>query len=66
MRYLTKLRLSQAAGYLTTGQLSIGEIAVRAGYRDDAALSKAFKREFGLAPGAYRDRARRPPLVEIA
>jgi hypothetical protein len=29
----------------------------------DAAL---FKREFGQAPGAYRDRARRPPVIEIA
>jgi AraC-like DNA-binding protein/mannose-6-phosphate isomerase-like protein (cupin superfamily) len=65
MRYLTKLRLSQAAAYLATGHLSIQEIAVLAGYRNDAALSKAFKREFGQAPGAYRDRARQPPVIEI-
>jgi transcriptional regulator GlxA family with amidase domain len=46
--------------------LSIQEIARLTGYQNDAALSKAFKREFGQAPGAYRDRARRPPVIEIA
>jgi AraC-like DNA-binding protein len=66
MRYLRKLRLSQAAGYLATGHLSIQEIAGLTGYQNDATLSKAFKREFGQAPGAYRDRARRPPVIEIA
>jgi AraC-like DNA-binding protein len=66
MRYLTKLRLSRAAGYLAAGYLSIQEIAVLAGYQNDATLSKAFKREFGQAPGAYRNRARQPPVIEIA
>jgi AraC-like DNA-binding protein/mannose-6-phosphate isomerase-like protein (cupin superfamily) len=65
MRYLTKVRLSQAAAYLATGHLSIQEIARLTGYQNDAALSKAFKREFGQAPGAYRDRARRLPDIEI-
>jgi transcriptional regulator GlxA family with amidase domain len=66
MRYLTKLRMSRAAAYVATGHLSIQEIAGLAGYQNDAALSKAFKREFGQAPGAYRDRARHPPVIEIA
>jgi AraC-like DNA-binding protein len=66
MRYLTKVRLTQAAGYLAKGHLSIQEIAALTGYQNDATLSKAFKREFGQPPGAYRDRARRPPEIEIA
>ena len=66
MRYLTKVRLSQAAGYLAAGHRSIQEVAGLTGYENDATLSKAFKREFGLAPGAYRDRTRRPPEIEIA
>jgi AraC-like DNA-binding protein len=66
MRYLTKVRLSQAAGYLTRGHLSIQEIAALTGYQNDATLSKAFRREFGQPPGAYRDRARQPPVIEIA
>jgi AraC-like DNA-binding protein len=54
MRHLTKVRLGQAAGYLATTNLSIDAIARRTGYTSDAALSKAFKREFGAAPGQYR------------
>ena len=66
MRFLTKVRLTQAAGHLATGRLSIQEIAARTGYQNDATLSKAFKREFGHPPGVYRALARRPPDVEIA
>src|SRR5262245_55154935 len=66
MRYLTKLRLSQAAGHLATGRLSIYEIARLTGYDNDASLSRAFKREFGQPPGAYRDSTRRAPAISIA
>ena len=54
MRYLAKVRLSQAAGYLRTADLSIDAIAMRTGYGNNASLSKAFKRELGISPGAYR------------
>jgi AraC-like DNA-binding protein len=54
MRYLTKVRLGQAAGHLTTSDLSLEAIARRTGYATNASLSKAFKREFGISPGAYR------------
>jgi transcriptional regulator GlxA family with amidase domain len=54
MRHLASVRLSQAADYLTTSDLSIESIAVRTGYSSNAALSKAFKREFGISPGTYR------------
>jgi AraC-like DNA-binding protein len=30
-------------------------IARRTGYGTDASLSKAFKREFGISPGQYRE-----------
>jgi transcriptional regulator GlxA family with amidase domain len=55
MRHLAKIRLGQAAGYLTTTDLSVEAIARRTGYGTNAALSKAFKREFGTSPGRYRD-----------
>jgi len=42
------------------------EIARCAGYQDNASFSKAFKREFGQAPGAYRDGTRQPLAIEIA
>jgi AraC-like DNA-binding protein len=69
MRYLAKVRLGQAAGYLATADLSIDAIARRTGYGNNASLSKAFTREFGIAPGAYR-RARgdvtRPADLAVA
>jgi AraC-like DNA-binding protein len=55
MRHLARIRLGQAAGYLTTTRLSVAAIARRTGYGTDASLSKAFKREFGASPGQYRD-----------
>lgn len=54
MRHLAKVRLGQAAGYLTTSNMSVESIATRTGYGNDASLSKAFKREFGVSPGTYR------------
>jgi AraC-like DNA-binding protein len=54
MRHLARARLGQAAGYLTTTNLSIEAIARRTGYGTSAALSKAFRREFGTPPGQYR------------
>jgi len=53
MRSLTRLRLSQTAGHLATPDETLFAIARRAGYETEASLSKAFKREFGIAPGAY-------------
>jgi AraC-like DNA-binding protein len=55
MRYLARIRLGQAAWYLTTTALSVEAIARRTGYGTDASLSKAFKREFGAPPGQYRE-----------
>ena len=54
MRHLAAVRLNRAADYLTSSDLSIESIATRTGYGSDAALSKAFKREFGISPGTYR------------
>jgi transcriptional regulator GlxA family with amidase domain len=66
IRYVTKARLSLAAGYLATSRSSIHEIAHLAGYHDEASLSKAFRREFGQPPGEYRAAARRPPPITVA
>ena len=63
MRYVAKTRLSLAAGYLATSRRSIYEIAVLSGYDNESTLSKAFRREFGLPPGRYRDAARRRPAI---
>jgi AraC-like DNA-binding protein len=66
MRYLAELRLRRGAAELADGQLTLHEIARRAGYATEAAFAKAFKRRFGQSPGAYRDSAGGPPRVELA
>lgn len=66
IRFLTRLRLTQAAGYLSTSDATIYAVARRSGYDTEASFSKAFKREFGLPPGAYRRAsADRPIIVEM-
>ena len=66
MRYLTEVRLRDAARHLATGRLTLHEVARRAAYESDAAFVKAFKRRFGLTPGAYRAGASKPPRIEVA
>jgi AraC-like DNA-binding protein len=65
MRYVAKARLSLAAGYLATGRRSVYEIALLSGYDNESTLSKAFRREFGMPPGRYREAARRPPPISV-
>jgi AraC family transcriptional regulator, alkane utilization regulator len=54
MQHLTRYRLSRAAEYLRTTNAAILDIARRTGYESDVSISKAFRREFGMPPGAYR------------
>jgi len=60
MRYIMRLRLSAAAGLLSTTRLSLLDIAAATGYRNDSSFSKAFAREFGRAPGSFRTGLRAP------
>ena len=60
LRYLTRWRLNKAAVYLRTGTGKLAEIARLVGYDSEVSLSKAFKRYFGVAPGAYRHKALTP------
>lgn len=53
-RYVTRTRLAHASTLLHQTDAPLAEIALRAGYSSEFAFSKAFKRVFGLAPGAYR------------
>jgi AraC-like DNA-binding protein len=58
MRYLARWRMQLAASLLSGGELSIAEIAGRVGYGSEAALSRAFKRELGVAPATWRSQPR--------
>ena len=54
MRYLSRRRLLMAADRLGRGLQSVAQIAHEAGYEAEAAFNRAFKREFGVPPGAFR------------
>jgi transcriptional regulator GlxA family with amidase domain len=66
MHYLTRVRLSRAAGLLATTRLSHHEIAHLSGYATEATLAKAFKRERGETPGQHRAAARGEPRIGLA
>ncbi|MBF1643163.1 MAG: helix-turn-helix domain-containing protein, partial [Prevotella sp.] len=42
---------------------NISEIAYECGYSDLAAMSKAFKKRFGVAPTIYRRKVIEPPTT---
>ena len=66
MRHLARVRLGQAAGYLTTTRLSVDAIARRTGYGTSAALSKAFKREYETSPGRYRENRAANAILQLS
>jgi AraC-like DNA-binding protein len=59
IQYLTKWRLSLAADRLREGSTSIGRVAEHVGYDSEASFNRAFKRQFGLPPAAWRRREAR-------
>jgi AraC-like DNA-binding protein len=65
-RYLTRARLAHAALLLRTSDSSLAVVAARAGYASEFSFGRAFKREFGIAPGAYRGKAGERPAFELA
>jgi AraC-like DNA-binding protein len=57
--YLNRYRISRARLLLETSQHSVTEIALDVGFTDLANFSRAFHREVGMTPNAYR-RAKQP------
>src|SRR5882757_1226951 len=54
IQYLMRWRLALAAQTLRSGGDAIGRVAERCGYESEAAFNRAFKREFGMPPAAWR------------
>ena len=54
MQYLTRWRLALAAQMLRAGRDTVARVAGRSGYESEAAFNRAFKREFGIPPAAWR------------
>jgi AraC family transcriptional regulator, transcriptional activator of pobA len=55
---ITDRRMLEAARLLRFTDLTVGEVAFRAGFSDQLYFSRAFKRHHGEAPMAYRERLR--------
>ncbi|WFB11226.1 AraC family transcriptional regulator [Streptomyces sp. LX-29] len=58
MAYLTRWRMTTAARLLRESKAPLTAVAARTGYGSEYAFAKAFKREFGQAPGGYRRQSR--------
>ena len=54
MQHLTRYRMARAAEYLRGTRAGVREIARLTGYDSEVSVTKAFRRHFGVAPGAYR------------
>ena len=62
IQYLTQWRMLLASNLLCRSNASLAHIAHEVGYQTDTAFSRAFRREFGAPPAAWRraQAARRP------
>jgi len=54
MQHLTRYRMARAAEYLRATRAGIREIARLTGYDSEVSVTKAFRRQYGTSPGAYR------------
>lgn len=53
-RYVSDLRLDDAARLLLDGERSVDEIGKMVGYSDGKVFARAFARKFGVSPSEYR------------
>ncbi|WP_338771271.1 AraC family transcriptional regulator [Nocardia vulneris] len=65
LAYVTRWRMLTAARLLRETNAALGTVARKVGYTSEFAFAKAFKREYGLAPGRYRSTDDKPPLVAV-
>lgn len=52
--YVRRMRLIAAGRKLRMGAIDIMQVALAAGYESHSAFGKAFKKQFGVSPGAFR------------
>jgi AraC-like DNA-binding protein len=60
-QYLTRWRMCLARIALRDGSDGLADIAEQVGYSSEAAFSRAFKRELGVAPSIWRRSVQSPP-----
>ena len=59
--YLHRLRIEWARGRVARGEAPLADLALEAGFADQAHFTRVFRRETGSTPSAYRRRARSRP-----
>lgn len=64
LQYLTHWRLNLAADQLRARTARVSEIAPKVGYGSEAALTRAFKAQFGTTPAAFRRGAAHPSVMD--
>ncbi len=52
--HVARVRMRKAAEMLEDSRLTVGQVARRVGYRQQAQFAKAFRRQYGAAPAEYR------------
>jgi AraC-like DNA-binding protein len=66
LTYLTRWRMTTAARLLRESDAPLAAVAARTGYGSEFAFAKAFKREYGQAPGGYRRAAHAATVAAAA
>jgi AraC-like DNA-binding protein len=66
LAYLTRWRMTVAGRLLRESNLTLAAVTRRVGYTSEFAFAKAFKRDYGMAPGAYRRTSSRASGAEAA
>ncbi len=59
MQYLKRWRLRRAAAALKDSRRPVAALAEDYGYESEASFNRAFKREFGMPPAAWRRKGAR-------
>lgn len=54
MQYLTQWRMLMAANLLRRSNAPLSRVAEEVGYQNDTSFSRAFRREYGQPPAAWR------------
>ena len=52
--FLQRVRIQSACAYLAAGQGDLADLVFSSGYESNSGFHEAFRRQTGLAPGAYR------------